>query len=278
MRKAARKAVRDAIDERQNQHGANGKNGHTGAGDEKPGKPSPGKGPTADQGDAREPAGPGAKPKNDGRGGKPEDIQGRDGPGKPEGAPPSPVPTAARRGSSPAATARVRATRRAPGRETPNNPAKAGGTTRGAATAPAPAGRTPPGGTTGPTGRPTTACPLPAKPEKGLHHESGDLQLQDWRKGLDELRKSGKFSEAYLNDLSGRFEQLEANHRAKPKEATVAPRNGGPLRSTGGQVKSTGTGGNPGDLKAGATPQPPAAYRDAYRQFNKPKAEGGEAK
>lgn len=120
--------------------------------------------------------------------------------------------------------------------------------------------------------------PTPANPQPGRHRDASTLQLQDWRNALKELRQSGKYSEAELQNLGKRLEQWERTHQARPQEEKVAPNNSGNLSSSGGRlVRPTGTGGKPGDLKAGAAPQPPASYRDAFRQFNRPKAVPSEA-
>ena len=283
VRKAARKAVQDAIAKCQQEQGAEGKNRQAGAEGEKPGKPSPSKGDAEKRRDAGEPAGAHAHAQEGAasrrwkrgtvnravprksRGHLPEDQRGR----------------RLAWGSRPAAAARGDGDSQGQGRGVSKNPARVGkepGNSDGAG--PGGVEQHRPGTTAAAGWTERSDGRVPAgQARDGPHDESGDPSTPGLVQGP---RRDTQVRQVQRGGVElprqTRLEQWETTHRAKPKEAPVAPRYARPCSEhrRAGEV-DPGPRAEPVDLTPRDAPQPPAAYRDAYRQFNKPTAWPAEA-
>src|SRR5262249_39157030 len=115
--------------------------------------------------------------------------------------------------------------------------------------------------------------------EKGRHAEAGEMQLDDWKKiNKDVLDKLG-YDEKRLEGLRRAYEAMGTRRRAgaQEKDAPVAPQNGGSLGNTGVRRVQPAGAGRSDALRGGDSALPPPGYRDAYREFTRPKSPSSEA-
>jgi hypothetical protein len=105
--------------------------------------------------------------------------------------------------------------------------------------------------------------------------KAGEMQLDDWKKVTEEVRKTLKakgFDDKKLDALQKEHEALEKRRRAEEaaKEKNVAPQRGGTGKSLGGQELKPGSNpAPPADLSNGGRPKPPPGYREAEEDFRR---------
>jgi hypothetical protein len=109
-----------------------------------------------------------------------------------------------------------------------------------------------------------TSPPPPDKNEKAT-----TLQLQKFIDAIDKktLEKAGLTEEQWREFLKN-YSNLAKREDPSAQEKPVDPKNGGPLRGTGGVRENPGTKGDTNDAKAGK-PKPPPGYRDALERFSR---------
>lgn len=110
-----------------------------------------------------------------------------------------------------------------------------------------------------------------AQPEPARFQDrSGVLQLEEFKRKIDKkILKDANISEEDYRAFLKAYEEMlkRPQAQARGNETLPAPKTGSTLPSVGArQVKPTGTAT---DVKAGARPQPPPRYRDAYREFTR---------
>jgi hypothetical protein len=119
---------------------------------------------------------------------------------------------------------------------------------------------------------PAGSEPTPGSPDPANQKRAGDLQLvRDVKKALDampeeerrKLLRQLNLSDDFYKDLTRVENDLARNERPEmlpdPKHAGALS-NQGPRRAADGKAA-------PGDVKATGPAQPPAEFRDAYRDF-----------
>jgi collagen type III alpha len=109
--------------------------------------------------------------------------------------------------------------------------------------------------------------PVTGDPDADNARKAGDLQLENIKKLIEEIKKNPQERDKILAQAGMSRQQFDELEK-KVEEKLAAPQQGGALPTTGVRKAETGSG-KPNDVKAGNRGQPPPGYVDPAREFSK---------
>lgn len=122
------------------------------------------------------------------------------------------------------------------------------------------------------TGSPPGGVVPPVVPgDDRFRDRAGSLSLSDLKNVDKKVLEEAKLTPEDLEKIRKAREEWEKNRQAtdKPRDNVVGPSTGGNLPNVGSGNPTPGGTVKPGDLPGGGRPQPPPAYRDPVKEFNK---------